>query len=199
MTARPEPDEEQSWHYWRECHLCGHAEGGYLHCMHDGIQNACHKCGGRMSTVSGECECAFVATDSEFTALRADVAALRGALEWALDYIADGLEVPAHECEFTTNPEKGACDFHEAYFGACDTLAAAPALAADVLDEADSAPWQCEACGEEVPAGTTSHGRAEHAPSCDGTCRSGCPVEVECGPCSPVRAARDAFEKGDRT
>lgn len=44
--------------------------------------------------------------------------------------------------------------------------------------------WRCESCGAEVPAGTTSHGRAEHAPGCDGSCTN-CPVEVECGPCGP--------------
>ena len=53
------------YHYWRECHACGHAEGGYLHCMHDGYQNPCHKCGVRMPTVKGECHCRFVLTHEE--------------------------------------------------------------------------------------------------------------------------------------
>lgn len=41
--------------------------------------------------------------------------------------------------------------------------------------------WRCENCGEEFDSPRISHGRAEHAPGCDGSCRS-CPVEVECGP-----------------
>lgn len=39
------------------------------------------------------------------------------ALEWALIDIADGCaldgsEIPIHDCELLSNPEKGACDFH---------------------------------------------------------------------------------------
>lgn len=45
------------------------------------------------------------------------------ALRWALDYIADGSdETPPHECEFITNPPKGACDFHERYWAAREAL-----------------------------------------------------------------------------
>ncbi len=45
------------------------------------------------------------------------------ALAWALEYIADGTdpsegETPRHDCEFESNPEKAACDFHEKYFDA---------------------------------------------------------------------------------
>ncbi len=44
------------------------------------------------------------------------VAELEGALVWSLDYIADGLEAPRHDCEYYTNPLKGACDFCEQYW-----------------------------------------------------------------------------------
>jgi len=45
------------------------------------------------------------------------------ALQWALDYIADGAEnTPRHACEFTSNPLKGACDFHEQYWAAREAL-----------------------------------------------------------------------------
>jgi hypothetical protein len=61
-------------------------------------------------------------------ALYSRVASLEKALGWALEYIADGTdsslgETPEHTCEFITNPEKGACDFHDRYFAACATLA----------------------------------------------------------------------------
>jgi len=48
---------------------------------------------------------------------------LEGALEWALDYIADGAdpdenEVPKHQCEYVSDPEKGACSFCTDYWRA---------------------------------------------------------------------------------
>jgi len=49
------------YHYWRECPDCGYAGGGYLHCLHDGVQSNCHRCGKRLPTISGDCQCAFVA------------------------------------------------------------------------------------------------------------------------------------------
>lgn len=45
--------------------------------------------------------------------------------------------------------------------------------------------WRCESCEEEFDEYRLSHGRAEHVPGCDGSCRN-CPVEVECGPISEV-------------
>lgn len=62
-----------------------------------------------------------------------------------------------------------------------------PADAARSEPEPEPVPWRCQACGADVPEGTFSHGRADHAPHCDGSCKS-CPVEVECGPCGPVDA-----------
>lgn len=61
-----------------------------------------------------------------FQALREANTALRNALHWALDYIADDCEedgTPVHSCEFTTNPLKGACDLHENYWSAKAVLA----------------------------------------------------------------------------
>lgn len=51
------------------------------------------------------------------------------ALGWAIEYIADGAdyaagETPLHDCEFESNPEKGACDFHEQFFSAIEARAA---------------------------------------------------------------------------
>ena len=51
--------------------------------------------------------------------------------------------------------------------------------------------YQCEGCGKFVDEGS-SHGRADHAPDCDGSCRN-CPIEVECGP------IRDVTDKMNRT
>ena len=50
------------------------------------------------------------------------------ALQWALDYVSDNTdptdgETPIHDCEFETNPQNGACDFHKKYFSAIQTLA----------------------------------------------------------------------------
>ncbi len=61
--------------------------------------------------------------------------ALWAALGWALDYISDGVdetETPEHACEFTSNPEKGACDFHEAYWEARAALSGAAPEPMDV-------------------------------------------------------------------
>lgn len=45
------------------------------------------------------------------------------ALRWALDYIADGSdETPPHVCEFDSDPTTGACDFHERYWAARESL-----------------------------------------------------------------------------
>ena len=41
--------------------------------------------------------------------------------------------------------------------------------------------YVCQGCGKEFDSLTTSHGRADHAPGCDGSCEN-CPVEVGCGP-----------------
>jgi hypothetical protein len=63
----------------------------------------------------------------EVNRLREENARLRAALGWALDYIAwdvgvDDYDTPKHSCEFFSNPEKGACDFHEHYWEAKDVL-----------------------------------------------------------------------------
>lgn len=50
------------------------------------------------------------------------VKALAAHLKWALDYIADGQEVPSHWCEFGYAPDRGACEFHEKYFGAREAI-----------------------------------------------------------------------------
>ncbi len=48
----PYPDErdEESWHYLRTCEHCAHQWFG-LHCVHDGYQNPCPKCGVRPTPV----------------------------------------------------------------------------------------------------------------------------------------------------
>jgi len=48
-------------------------------------------------------------------------------LKWALDIIADGCDpeigdIPPHDCEFESNPEKGHCDFHQEYYDAFDLV-----------------------------------------------------------------------------
>ncbi|MGQ0721045.1 MAG: hypothetical protein ACT4PE_05655 [Candidatus Eiseniibacteriota bacterium] len=61
-----------------------------------------------------------------------------------------------------------------------------------------SGSWRCAGCGEYMAQGQ-SHGRADHAPGCDGSCRN-CPVEVECGPVNDetdaaIRNIAAAFER----
>ena len=53
--------------------------------------------------------------------------------------------------------------------------------------------WRCESCGETFDEETFSHGRGEHDPRCDGTCKPGCPVLVECG---PVVALHEEADRG---
>ena len=55
----------ENFHFWRECHNCGLAKGGYLHCVHDDFQSPCHGCGKRMPSIEGECNCEFVITENE--------------------------------------------------------------------------------------------------------------------------------------
>lgn len=47
---------------------------------------------------------------------------VRRSLRWALGELNDGndTEVPEHDCEFISNPEKGACDFHRDWVDAMD-------------------------------------------------------------------------------
>ena len=79
--------------------------------------------------VGGEVEQAMTARDAlndsldrlatALEAADADAKRLRSSLNWALDEISDNAEshddsgIPDHLCEFYSNPEKGACDFHE--------------------------------------------------------------------------------------
>lgn len=76
-----------------------------------------------------------------------------------------------------------------------DALADKPAapgmvsVSREALEEAERAihgagAWRCRGCGEFM-ARERSHGRADHAPDCDGSCKK-CPVEVECGPIEDV-------------
>ena len=48
----PDDDEygEASWHYLRTCEYCGEIWQG-LHCIHDGYQNPCPKCGKRPTVI----------------------------------------------------------------------------------------------------------------------------------------------------
>ena len=48
------------------------------------------------------------------------IAELEAALRWALEWIADGLAIPPHDCGFLG--DTGHCAFHERYFGACAVL-----------------------------------------------------------------------------
>ena len=58
--------------------------------------------------------------------------------------------------------------------------------------------WRCEGCGEEFDEYRFSHGKAEHARSCDGyKCGSDCPVEVECGPITKVTPVPPAAPPAD--
>lgn len=51
---------------------------------------------------------------------------MRGDVQWLMQAVLDRTEwtapdgCPEHQCEFTTNPEKGACSFHEQWFGIAD-------------------------------------------------------------------------------
>ena len=79
-----------------------------------------------------------------------DTERLSNALVWALHVIADDADgvddsgVPTHACEFHTNPEKGACNFHEGWADAWVAIVGesqpdeAPGLDGDerTLDEA---------------------------------------------------------------
>jgi hypothetical protein len=56
--------------------------------------------------------------------------------------------------------------------------------------------WRCVDCGEEFDGPRHSHGRAGHAPGCDGFCRS-CPIEIECGPIVRVGPAAPDACPGD--
>ena len=60
-----EPTTE-SWHYKRTCTHCGCVWAG-LHCIHDGYQNPCGKCGKRPTPVETEvcCGCEFDWEDDE--------------------------------------------------------------------------------------------------------------------------------------
>ena len=59
--------------------------------------------------------------------LLAECAKLKDALKWAMIEIGEGYcteedETPTHACEFTSNPEKGGCDYHEAFWDAMELL-----------------------------------------------------------------------------
>lgn len=57
----------------------------------------------------GECRARVAALEAERDELRA-------ALERYLSVTdADGEEAPPHDCEFARDPEKGVCEFHEAW------------------------------------------------------------------------------------
>ena len=56
---------EVNYHYWRECHNCGYAGNNYLHCVHDGVQSRCVRCGEELPTIEGECECEFCITEKD--------------------------------------------------------------------------------------------------------------------------------------
>ncbi len=92
----------------------------------------CPKCGGYVpghATGTGEiCTCEPITTGDKFriaaektNALNMELygqladakASLREHLAWALDELSGGdySKTPKHECEFSTNPEKGHCDF----------------------------------------------------------------------------------------
>lgn len=58
---------EEMIYFWRECHNCGFAGTGYLHCMHDGVQTPCHNCTNILPSVEGDCECEFVLTQKDLT------------------------------------------------------------------------------------------------------------------------------------
>ena len=51
---------EELWHFKRTCEYCGHVWGG-LHCIHDGYQNPCPKCGKRPTVIyiDDVCDCEF--------------------------------------------------------------------------------------------------------------------------------------------
>ena len=53
------------------------------------------------------------------------------------------------------------------------------------MSETPQEMWRCVGCGETFDEPRHSHGRAGHAPDCNGECRS-CPVEIECGPIEPL-------------
>ena len=50
---------------------------------------------------------------------------LAASLRWAVEYMEDGIPgvAPHHECQFYSDPEKGACDFHDAWAEAMSLVA----------------------------------------------------------------------------
>ena len=73
--------------------------------------------------------------------------AYKSILRWVMVEFLDsseshggGTHIPAHLCEFDTNPEKGACTFHELWFEAAEL--------AGLMDEFDAA--DSELTGSEV-------------------------------------------------
>ena len=63
---------------------------------------------------------------AELRASRRVMETSRGDVRWLMQAVLDRVEwtapdgCPEHLCEFTTNPEKGACSFHEEWFGIAD-------------------------------------------------------------------------------
>ncbi len=67
----------------------------------------------------------------EFQAQAVPADGVRGALNWALTYIADGThpddgELPEHDCGYMNAPDTGYCKFHKEYFKAWEILALSP-------------------------------------------------------------------------
>jgi hypothetical protein len=68
---------------------------------------------------------------SQLTAARTEIDALKAALLWSLDTIeedscTDEAGTPDHLCGFYDNPESGHCSFHEKYWGARALLESTP-------------------------------------------------------------------------
>lgn len=72
----------------------------------------------------GQYELEAINQAATITQLQLDKAELAKAYKWWFSCAQDGMEFhntpdePVHECEFDTNPEKGACDFCERFHDA---------------------------------------------------------------------------------
>lgn len=86
-------------------------------------------------------DAALAAKDAEIAALRERCERLAKSLAWAVGYVDDGLtfsddDRPIHECEFSSNPERGACSFCEGYWTAKDLLNPKPDVGEESTDGA---------------------------------------------------------------
>jgi hypothetical protein len=125
--------------------------------------------------------------------------ALRRSLAWALAEIDDGAVsndsngTPSHSCEFAHHPEKGACDWHEAYWTAKHLLEPAAPSGFQVGDEAAECP-DCLSLG----GGIFARPCAEHLAMARRVFKQEPHVRVEMDVAEPIPAPAPVFVIGQR-